>query len=586
MRLEAFPFVATARAYTAAQFRCDCFAGLTVAVFAIPQTMAYALLAGLPVVYGLYGAVVISILAALWGSSPYVNIGPTNDSALLTASCLSTAGCVAAAAGVTPHAVFLLTLLVGVVGLLLAACRAGRFLSLVPEPALIGFATGVAVLIMFGQLHYLLGVEKSAAALFPQRVFDVCCRVPLAHPVASAIGLGTLGIMMALGRYGRRYPIVLLAVALATATAWLAGDASGLKLVRDIRPVPNGLPLPVLPPFSLGLVRALLPSAFAIAAIALIEAVAIGQSLALRHGRRTNPDQECLGLGLAHLVGGFFQCMPGSGSYTRSALVEQTGGQTRFANVFFGIATGAALVLLPGLLNRIPLAALAGLLVYIGIRLVDLRRIRRVLATSRADSAVMLVTCGVTVAVGVEHGVFTGILLGALILLNRMRQLKLFELVPDSAGHFHELAYEPGGAAHAPSPVVAVSVAGDLYYAVSDVLRERLAEIVQTQRPAVLILRMRRAELIDYTCWSALLEFAEQYHRQGGRIYLCGVSPEHDRVIGQLGMRAVLPQAQVFLKDRPIFQALHAAVHAALDSLPAETPLAEGWRRLRVRQPE
>lgn len=572
--LYAFPWKEDLKGYNRHTLRRDFQAGLTVAVFAIPQSMAYAMLAGLPPVYGLYSAIVLSTVAALFGSSSFSNTGPTNSSALLTATAL-------APLAATPHllnALFTLTLMVGVIRLLLGLFRMGRLLRLVPEPAFLGFTVGAGVLIAFGQLHHFFGLAKPGSSHFLGRAGNIAIALPTAHLPSLLIGGSCLVLMILFNRHARRFPVALTIILIATIVTYLLGDAAGIVRVLDIAPVISTIPQWKIPtPLDPDWIRMLFPAAAAIALIGLIEASAIAQRLALRHGKSVNYSQEFLGQGLSHVVGAFFQCFPGSGSFSRSALIEQCGGITRIANIFFGLLTLIIVALVPGLLNHIPIPSLAGLLVYIGIQLIDTQQIKRVFATSRVDSIIMVTTFAVTLFWKIEYGIFTGIVVAMFLFLNRASTLHLSELIPRDDRQFDEQEYLPG-IPHTQSEVVAVTVFGELFFGVASELRAQLNEVLQEQAPRHLILRVRRAYSIDFSCWNAIFEFARVYAQGGGRLYLCGVRPDFEKIVRQAHMEEVLPNEQVFSQEQGVFEATHKALAQIASRDLDPTRLSAPWR--------
>ncbi|NLF40598.1 SulP family inorganic anion transporter [bacterium] len=568
-----FPFIASAKASSAQTLSRDLLAGATVAVFAVPQLMAYAIVAGAPPVNGLYAAMVMSIVAAVWGSSNFLNTGPTNSIALMTAVA------VAGAAGMAdqPAVFFHLTLLVGALCVIASVLRLGTLIHFVPESALLGFTIGASILIAFGQLHYFLGIAGSKHAEFVPKMADIISRARGASIWAVGIGAMTLAIMFSLQRFAKRIPTALVAIVCATVAARLLAPYATVSLVRDLRPVPTGLPLFAWHAIDVHLLRALLPAALTITAVGLIEAISIAQTLGLRHRQQLQFNQEIFGQGFAHVVTSFFQGIPGSGSFTRSALIEQAGAQTRFANVFFGLCTALALMLIPRWLNIIPISALAGLLLFIGYRLIDLRRIREVWDTSKTDFAVMAVTAAITVLVGLQEGVVSGALLAVVVFLNRARRLHLYELIPLPSGRFAEVPYVPG-TTHARSDVLAITLHGDLLYALSHELREQFAEIAELQQPRHVILRTRRALFIDFACWNAIFDFAQALRGAGGQLYLCGVKADAHRLIKDAGMSTLLPPETIILQRHSLYESTNAAIAEVARRLSLMDKLSAEWR--------
>lgn len=571
-----WPDLSELRAYGRSALSRDARAGFTVAVFAAPQAVAYALLAGLPPVHGLYAALVMSIVAALWGSSRYVNTGPTNSAALLTAAALAPWAGSPQFLGIC----FTLTLLVGALRLALGLLRMGRLVQFVPESGFLGFTVGAGLLIALGQLHHLLNVVPGPGTWAPGRVAGTLYHLGELNVHTTGIGLACLLLLLLTDRTRWRNWAPLTAIVLASLYALVLGPASGIRLVRDIVPVGHGLPAFVMPSWSPDTVIALLPSALAISLVGLIEAVSIGLTLALKHRERLDFDREFVGQGMSHLVSAFFQGMPGSGSFSRSALMEHLGAATRLANVYFGLFTAAALLVAPRLLDAIPVSALAGLLLFIGYKLVNVPRILRVVATSRPDVVLLVATFLVTVFVRIEYGIFIGVVLGALLYLQRACGVHLAELVPNGGDRFDELPYEPG-VVHAPSALVALTLSGDLFYGQAPGLRDQLEEILRLQQPRHLVIRMRRAYSVDFSCWSALLDCAEALVASGGRLYLTGVRPDLQKVVGREALCRLIPPDRVYAQTEEPFEAFSACLADVLKAMPGDQDLPPAWQQAR-----
>lgn len=573
-KIHPAPFVGVLRNYKRSFWRGDAQAGLTVAIFAIPQAIAYALLAEVPPIHGLYAAMAASIVAALWGGAPFVNTGPTNSASLLTAAAM------AAYAGSENHLqmVFLFTLLVGVIRLAMALLRLGGLIHFVPESAFLGFTLGVGSMIALTRLHHLLGIAQSGYAWFPAATYDKLARVGDANLHAMAISAITLGLMFGLNRFGKRFPVALLAMAAGIAyQQWMPG--CDVTLVRDIAPVPTGLPAPVSPFFEgwVDRIPELAPGALAVAVVGLIEAVSIGQTLAVRHRMHLNFNQEFFGQGVGMIVSSFFQGIPGSGSFSRSTLIEECGGVTFVANVVFGLATALALLVLPGLINLIPAASLAGLLLFIGVRLIDPKRIKRLWRTSTLDVGVMAATLLVTVLLKIEYGIFTGIVLAAMLLLNKSRVLHLQEILPSPDGTFEERPYAPG-TRHEPSAVVALSVEGELSYGVAHELLEQLNEVARVQDPEIILLRTRGTFSIDFSCWNAIFDFAESFQRRGGKLFLTGIDGKTLKTIHDARAHRWIPDKQLFVATENMMESFKEAFREAADQVSDSGRISGPWR--------
>src|SRR4029453_14534194 len=319
--------------------RRDLFAGLTVSLVAIPQSLAYAQLAGVPPLYGLYAAFIPSIVGVLFGSSPILVTGPVAMTSLLTAA--SVGALVPAGTEQFYAYVIMLALLSGLFQLAFGIARAGMLLSLVSHPVLIGFINAAALTIALSQLPALLGISLRQSQHLIVDSWNVVTRPDLVHSISLAFGVATIVLVVALRRFAPRLPGVLIAVVLSTWASYLLGFAErGGRVVGEI---PAGLPALSVPEVEWSAVRALLPAAFIVAFISFMEAASSAKVIAIRMRIRWDENQELVGQGLAKIVAAFCQSMPVSGSFSRSALNLAAGAATGVSSLF---AAAAVLVTL------------------------------------------------------------------------------------------------------------------------------------------------------------------------------------------------------------------------------------------------
>jgi SulP family sulfate permease len=420
------------REYRRAYIGADLIAGLTVAAVAIPQAIAYASVAELPPHYGLYTAAVAAIVGALWGSSRFLSTGPVNASSLLVLPVL-----LSVAAPGTPEfmmAASLIAVMAGIFGIVLAIMRFGVLVTFASKAVLIGFTAGVAVHIAVGQVKHFVGIDVPAMPELYRTVGALIDGIGQASGICIALGLGTLALVVGLGWFGRRVPAALVAIAGAGLVTWL------LQLEQRGVPVVGTVPRS-LPPFTwaatdatpdLAMVRALLMGAMAVTALGLIEAVAASQTLARRAGDRLDSNQEFFGQGLANIAAGLFSGYPCSGSFTRSALAQQSGARTHLTGVITGVAVLAGMLLFAPWARMIPKPAIAGVLLVIAWRMVDRQGIRRVLRTSRAETAVMIVTFCATMVLPLDFAVLAGVVFSLAVFVVRSSLSRVDSVVPDS----------------------------------------------------------------------------------------------------------------------------------------------------------
>ena len=313
------------RTYERSNLRSDLVAGLTIGVVAVPQAIAYAMIADLPPKYGLYAAVVTSIIGALWGSSSHLSTGPTNTTSLLVLASLVPVAVSGSEAYLL--AAGLMAVMVGVFKMILGFARMGVLVNFVSDSVIIGFTTGAGVLIGANQMRHLLRLDIPSRAGLVDTLRDISAHISETHWISLILGVGVLIIISLLKRFAPKIPGPLLGMIVATIlVAAFRLDQAGVRVIDQL---PKSLPPFVnLPLFDLELIGQLSTGALAVGAISLVEAVAISRSIASKSGEILDSNQEFFGQGLANLVTGFFSGFPVSGSFTRSAANFSAGAKT------------------------------------------------------------------------------------------------------------------------------------------------------------------------------------------------------------------------------------------------------------------
>jgi SulP family sulfate permease len=400
--------------YDGARLRRDVAAGLTVAAVAVPQAMAYALLAGVSPVVGLYTAIVMTALGSLFGSSAYLINGPTNAISLVVFG-------VVAGVGAEPDdpsrvgLVALLAVLAGLIQVVLSLLKLGRMARHVSEAVVLGFMAGAGLLVALTQVPAVLGLRETGTDTdhLLYRLWLTCSRGGPVHPGSLAVCLSTVALIVGLHRLGGRLkvriPEMLLSLVVVSALAGLLDLAPPLASRLHVE---GGLPtprLPLLPPDWADQLGRLGGGALAIALMGLVEALAMARWLSDQSGESLDYDRQCLAEGLANVVGGLFGCLPGSGSLSRSAVNYHAGAATRLSGVVAAAAVAAALGLFAPLADFVPRPALAGVLLCTAWRIIDPPRLWDCLRSSRAGAAAALATAGAAVFIRVEVAVLVGI---------------------------------------------------------------------------------------------------------------------------------------------------------------------------------
>ena len=468
----AIPLVEQLKGAPRGAVRRDLSAGLTVGVMLIPQGMAYALIAGVPPIYGLYAALVPLLVYAFLGTSRHLAVGPVAIVSLLVA------------AGVGPLAdgdgqrylelTFLLAAMVGVVQLALGALRFGFVTNLLSHPVLAGFTSAAAVIIGASQLRHLLGVDLPRSSHVHEIVAGLAAELGAVHGLTLGIGLASIVLLALLQRWRTAFPGALAVVVVTTGVVWLLGlEGRGVDVVGD---VPGGLPAPILPPLGDGAAMVdLLPVALTIALVGFMESIAVAKVYASRHGYEVGPDRELLALGAANLVGAFFRAFPVAGGFSRTAVNAQAGARTAIAGVVSAGVVAVTLLLLTDLFRLLPNAALAAIILVAVAGLFNWREAQRLWHLDRRDLVMMTVTFGATLALGIEPGILVGVLasLTALVYETSRPNVAVLGRLPGT-DTFRSLTRHPG--AQAPEGVVVVRVDASLSFANARYFRERVRE--------------------------------------------------------------------------------------------------------------
>lgn len=410
------PFLAWP-APTRASLRADLVAGTSVALILIPQALAYAQLAGVPAYWGLYAAMLPAVIGALFGSSAWLATGPVALTALLSAASIAPFATQGSDAFLA-HTIAL-ALLSGLIQVAFGLARGGMLFSLLSHPVLMGFINAATLLIALSQLPTLLGIKVQTGAHFLYDTWHLAARLGETHLPSLAFGIVAIGMLLAFRRFAPRLPGVLVTVAVLTAASYFGGYAAAGG--RVVGAIPQGLPALALPAVDFEMLQNLIPAAFVIALISFMEAMSSARVIAAKTRTDWNENQELIGQGLAKIAASLCQSLPVSGSFSRSAILHQSGGRTGLASVFSALLVLLTLLFLTGLLYHLPLPVLAAIIMVAVLNLANPGAIRRAWQASRDDGAAAIGTFAATLlfAPNIQNGILTGILLSLALFLYR-----------------------------------------------------------------------------------------------------------------------------------------------------------------------
>ncbi|MCA1299550.1 SulP family inorganic anion transporter [Stappia indica] len=562
-QLKAYlPILDWGRQYTRDAATNDLIAAIIVTIMLIPQSLAYALLAGLPPEIGLYASILPLVAYAVFGTSRALAVGPVAVVSLMTASAVGEL----AAQGTAEYlgAAIALAFLSGLMLLAMGFFRLGFLASLLSHPVISGFITASGLLIAASQLKHLLGISASGHTLL-EIGGALVANLTAINPYTLAIGIPATaflfwvrsGLKPALIRRGmgprmadvfaKAGPVAAVAVTTIAAIVFDLG-AKGVRLVGDI---PTGLPMPTLPPFSLDLWAQLAVPALLISVIGFVESVSVAQTLAAKKRQRIAPDQELIGLGAANIASAVSGGYPVTGGFARSVVNFDAGAETPAAGAYTAVGIALATLFLTPLLASLPQATLAATIIVAVLSLVDLGALKRVFAYSRSDFTAMAGTILVTLGFGVEIGVMTGVAVSLALYLyrNSRPHMAIVGIVPGTE-HFRNIKRHK---VITGETVLSVRVDESLFFANSRFLEDRLLELVaERPRLAHVVLMCTAVNEIDASALESLEEINRRLSDSGVSFHLSEVKgPVMDRLertdfLDHLSGRVFLTQYEAF----------------------------------------
>jgi SulP family sulfate permease len=522
--------------YDSEKFRRDLSAGTTIAFVALPQSMAYALIAGVEPQFGLYAFIVGSIVGALLGSSRHLQTGPTNATSIVIASTLAV---------YASHDNFMgIVFLLGVI--------AGVF-------QLAGF------LIAANQLPNFVGIPRSNSSSIFDGLYYVFQNFAIFHPETVAIGGGTILIAWLVKKISPKSsagipilpPYLVALLITAGAVAMFNLDQKGVKVVGEIS---GSLPPLSLPVFDWSITQNLTTGAIAIALIGFAEATSAAKTVASFAGDKLDFDREFFGQGLAKIITSFFSGIAVSGSLTRTLLCYRAGAATKFANIFAGMLLAVVVLFFGPVARYIPLAALAGIVMMIATSMVDIQYIRLAVKSTRADALALFATFAAALVFPLDIAIYIGVGLSLTLFLRRVRIPHITELHYSKEIGFQETGDTP----HPSIPELAiVQVAGEIFFGGVDLLEEEVQKIARRPGVKVVILRMKRAFCLDATSIFTLMKIYNDLKKQNKLLIISGATEEVEKIFHKSGFDEVIGEEHIFFAKQTLFKStLEAFDHA------------------------
>lgn len=559
--------------YSWSFFRQDMLSGLSVALIALPQAMAYALLAGLPLSCGLFAAIYSAIIAALFGSSRHLIVGPSNAIALLiqsgTAEILYTYY-----RDLTPierdivaiQILTQLTLLTALLQIIAAWLKLGRLTQFVSHSVVIGYVIGAAMAVIINQLFIFLGIHRLTGvhSLYEHAVNLISNLNHLQWPTAL-IGMGSMALLFTLKRLNKNIPIGVITFIVAGliveglgissysgsslfSTLFLEEDwIPNVMVVGDTGEFYDMIPQISFPFFNMRIMNGLLPVAFAIALLSIMETTSISKSLAANSGQRISSNQEVFGIGLGNLLSSFIGAMPVSGSPARSGVNYQSGAQTRFSAIFSAIFIGLLIFLFGFLVTRIPLASMAALLLVTAMSIVNSKQFLICLRATSADAFVLWTTLLACIFFSLDVAFYVGVALSIILYLQKAAVPQLVEYDIDDSGELKNL--DPH-AEPVQKEIRLIKVEGELFFGAADLLQSALKRMMEGDNyTRIIILQLKNARDIDATACFAIQQLHDYLRNSNKHLVACGLTPHIWEVLNNSGLVDQIGHENLFVFD-------------------------------------
>ena len=516
-----FPFIVWFRLTTLETIKADFFAGLTGAIIVLPQSVAFATIAGMPPEYGLYTAMVVPIIAALFGSSFHLVSGPTTAISIVVFAAVSKY----AEPGTQEFVSLALTLtfLAGVYQLVFGLAKFGLLINFVSHNVVIGFTAGAALLIASSQIPYIVGIDIARGEDFIHTWFDIYWGVGEFNIYLLIVGLGTLMSAILVKILRPKYPNLLIGMLVGGVLAfYLSGLTDTIKTVGAM---PAYFPPLSTPDFSLNSLKALAPEAFAIALLGLIEASSIGRSIATKSNQRIDANQEFVGQGASNIVGSFLSSYASSGSFTRSGVNFEAGARTPLSAILAALFLMVIVLLVAPLIAYLPLAAMAGIILLVAYNLVDFKNIRKTFKYSKSESVIFTATFLATLLFELEFAIYLGVLLSLMLFIAKTSTPDVHTLAfatPPGEGDRRLQSIRKAPLVQCPQLKI-IRIDMSIYFGSINHIQKQLSRIVDNQRIYHILIVASGVNFIDLAGIEALLNENKRLKAQNGSLYFVAV---------------------------------------------------------------
>ena len=542
-----FPILTWLKTYKKGDFIKDLLAGFTVGIILIPQGMAYAMIAGLPPVYGLYAALFPTLMYVFLGTSRQLAVGPVAMDSLLVAAGLGALSLTTTEDYIAMAIV--LAFLVGATQFLLGLFRMGFLVNFMSKPVISGFTSGAAIIIMFSQLKHLLGANIEGSSKFVTLIKNVFAKVAETNMYDFAIGMVGILIIVVVKKINKKIPSILFVVVLGILAVYF------FKLeqyeVKIVGAIPDGLPSFGVPNINIKNILDIWPIAITLALVGYLEAISIGKALEEKTGEETiNPNQELIAIGSANMVGSFFKSFPVTASFSRSAINYEAGAKTNLASLFSVIMVVVVLLFLTPLFFYLPKAVLASIIMVSVFGLIDVAYPKELWKHRKDEFLVLLATFICTVFIGIKEGILVGVLFSLLLMVYRTSKPHFAVLGNVEGTDYYKNVSRFGTEVITREDLLIVRFDAQLYFGNASYFKTELYKHIHKKGAALkgVILNAEAINYIDSSAAQMLEKVIKEIHEKNIQFYVAGaIGPARD-IIFTSGIITELHREFLFVK--------------------------------------
>lgn len=508
----------------------DISSGLTVGIMLIPQGIAYAMIAGLPPIYGLYTAMIPQLVYAVFGTSRQLAVGPVAMDSLIVASGVATL----AEIGTDKFIEFavLLALFMGVLQVFFGIFKLGFLVNFLSKPVISGFTSAAALIIGFNQLKHILGVNLGKSNKLQDIVVDVLAKLQETNVITLLIGTSSIAILILFNKYMKKIPAALVVVVFGILVVHVFGlEEQGVSIVGAI---PEGLPDFRIPHFDVQTLKELSPIALTLAFIAFLEAISVAKAIESKHTEyKVLPNQELFALGMGNIIGSFFQTYPATGGFSRTAVSDQAGAKTPLSALVSALVVGMTLLFLTPVFYNLPKAVLGAIIIVAVFGLLDFKVPKQLLVYSKRDLVILNVTLLVTATVGIKEGIIIGVLLslGMLIYKSTKPHIAILGKVPGTHFYRNRKRFQD---VEIQEDILIVRFDAQLHFANTTYFKDKLQEFTRFKGDKLkfVIIDGESLNNLDSSAIYALHDILKYYDRKNIQLAFTGLKgPVRDKMV-------------------------------------------------------